>query len=307
MNQSLNRKISAIDIGSNAIRMMIAQQEAGQLLPFKKYRSAVRLGADVFRDGIISEETLILAEEAFVHFAHLNAKYGVHHCRAVATSATREAKNGLEFASRLEKKSKIKLEIIDSLEEAKLIFAAVKHEIPLENKNALLIDVGGGSVEVTHVANSHIQVSQSFPLGTVRLLEILQQKKMKESHLKVVLGDHLESLNHFIQKSLTGLNLEFAIGTGGNLDCMARLKLDLLKKTPNTYCTLEELHEISERLLQTSTKDRIEKWHLRPDRADVIVPAILVVKTIMRQCSLQKIMIPCVGLREGILWSMLEK
>jgi exopolyphosphatase/guanosine-5'-triphosphate,3'-diphosphate pyrophosphatase len=298
--------ISAIDIGSNAIRMILAESNSGQIRPFKKYRAAVRLGADVFSQGLISEETLRLAEETFIHLVHLNNKYSVNHCRAVATSATREAKNRLAFVERLEKVSKLKIEIIDGREEAQLIFSAVKHEVPLENKKVLLIDVGGGSVELTYVENGLLVASQSLPLGTVRLLEALHKKKMTESHFKVLLGDHLESLNLFIQKNLMGLNLEFAIGTGGNLECMARLKLEVLKRTPNTYCTLDELDELSERLLATSTKDRIEKWHLRPDRADVIVPAVLVVKIILRQCSLQKIITPGVGLRDGILWSMLK-
>jgi exopolyphosphatase/guanosine-5'-triphosphate,3'-diphosphate pyrophosphatase len=303
----MSQIVSAIDIGSNAIRMILAELDSGQIRPLKKFRAAVRLGADVFRQGFISEQTLGLAEETFIHLAHLNKKYDVRHCRAVATSATREAQNKQEFVERIEKISNIKLEIIDSSEEAQLIFSAVKHEVPLENKNVLLIDVGGGSVELTHVDNGQLIVTQSFPLGTVRLLEALHKKKMTETHFKIILGDHLNSLDMFIQKNLSSLNLEFAIGTGGNLECMSRLKLDLLKKTPNTYCTLDELNEISEQLFATSTKDRIEKWHLRPDRADVIVPAVLVVKIILRQCSLQKILTPGVGLRDGILWSMLKK
>ena len=304
MIPGMSRKISAIDIGSNAIRMMIAELHSGQMFSYKKYRSSVRLGSDVFKQGTISEQTIQQAEEAFVHFAHLNKKFNIDQCRAVATSATREAQNKNELIQRIERKSKIKIDVISGIEEARLIFNAVKNEIVLDNKNAVLIDVGGGSVEVTQVENAKLKVSQSFPLGTVRLLDALSKKKMSENHLKIVLGDHMQSLNHFIQKNFNGQNFEFAIGTGGNLECMARLKLDLLKKSPNSYCTLEELIQISDLLKTIPIKDRISKLKLRPDRADVIVPALLVVKTILRQYGIRKILIPCVGLRDGILWGM---
>lgn len=286
--------------------MMIGEVEDQQIHSFKKYRSSIRLGSDVFNGGCISEVNLQKAEDTFVHFAHLNKKFDVQRCRAVATSATREAKNQSEFISRLEKVSKIKIEVISGHEEAKMIFEAVRHEIPLENKQAVLIDVGGGSVEVTLTGNGKTVASQSYPWGTVRLLQELAKKNMNESQLKVVLGDVLNPLNTFVLNHAAGTTFDFAIGTGGNLECMARLKLDLLKKTPNTYCTLEELVEICDRLKSVSLKDRVLKLKLRPDRVDVIIPALLIVKAIMRQTSTQKILIPRVGLRDGLLLSMIS-
>lgn len=304
---SMPDKISAIDIGSNAIRMIIGEIRDHQVRILKKFRSPVRLGADVFKDGVISESTLEKAEETFMQFADLNRKYNIKFCRAVATSATREAKNKTDFVHRIFTKSKIKIEVIDGTKEAELIFSAVKHEVALEQKNVILIDVGGGSVEITHCQKAKLAATQSFPLGTVRLLDELRRKKMNESNFKVIIGDHLSEVHDFIKSHLPHESFDFAVGTGGNLECMARLKLDLLKKTPNTYCTLDELMQISDGLLKMSVKDRIEKLRLRPDRADVIIPAILVVKSILRQTNTQKILIPCVGLRDGLMRSLVSK
>lgn len=299
--------ISAIDIGSNAIRMIIGHVQNGNIHVFKKFRAPVRLGADVFKDGYVSASTLKKAEEAFSNFSDLNHKYKVKACRAVATSACREAKNKQEFVNQIFEKTKIRVEVIDGKTEAELIFKAVQGEVNLNGKNLILIDIGGGSVEVTHCKNNILISSQSFPLGTVRLLDELRRKKMNESQLKIILGDHLSPLHNFIEKNIAHEKFDFAIGTGGNIECMARLKLELLKKTPNTYCTLNELMQISDRLTAITVKDRIEKLHLREDRADVIVPATLVAKIIMRQTCAHKLLIPCVGLRDGILRSMASK
>ncbi len=302
----MNQILSAIDVGSNAIRMMIAAHHNGRIVEIKKFRSPVRLGRDVFENGSITEQTFKEVAETFLQFAHLNRKYKVHHGRSVATSAAREAKNGQQLVKYILEKSHIKVEIIDGIEEAKLIFKAVQKEIDLEGRHALLIDIGGGSVEVSLAQNAKMKVTQSFPMGTVRILDQLKKRKLNEKSLKILIGDFMPPLSHFIEKNISGLPMDFAVGTGGNLECMARLKLDLLHKTPNNYLTLNELVAIVEQLMNISIQTRIDKLGLRPDRADVIVPAILVVKTIMRQSSIDKIHIPCVGLRDGLLWSLIS-
>jgi len=284
--------------------MMIASYQKGRIVEVKKFRSPVRLGQDVFRNGLISEQTLDAAAESFVQFAHLNRKYKVQRGRSVATSAVREAKNKNQFIKYILEKSHLQIEVIDGTEEAQLIFQAVQNEIDLQRKNVLLIDIGGGSVEVTLSQNSKMKSTQSFPMGTVRILDQLKKRKLSEEGLKVLIGNFMPPLSKYIEKNISGLPMNFAIGTGGNLECMARLKLDLLHKTPNNYLTLEELVEITKRLTKINQQTRIEKLGLRPDRADVIVPAILIVKTILRQAGIEKLHIPCVGLRDGLLWSL---
>lgn len=305
----MSKILSAIDIGSNGMRMMIAEAVFSNSQPYllkevKKIRSPVRLGKEVFLDQPISEKTINESLETFEHFRNINQKHKVEKCRAVATSALREAKNKAEFIERIEKKTGIKIELIDGIEEARLIHLAITKELDLSTSSNVLIDIGGGSVEITFCENGKMIETKSFAMGTVRILDHLIKRKLTEENLKVVMGDFITPVADYIEKSKSKKSISFAIGTGGNLECMARLKLDLLKKTTNTYLTLNELVEISDKVKSLSIPDRIQKLHLRPDRADVILPAMLVVKTIMRQTGVSKIVVPCVGLRNGILWSM---
>ncbi len=295
------QRFSAIDIGSNAIRMIIGETHEGRLKNLKKFRSPIRLGHDVFTDGFVSEKTLKEAEETFTEFGRLNKRFKVEKCRAVATSALREAKNSKEFVTRMAAVSQIHVEVIDGTEEARLIFNAVNREVDLTKKRAVLIDIGGGSVELTLCQGDKMLVTQSFPIGTVRLLENLKKRNLTEDHLNVVIGDFIVPVVKFLEKEATGMSFDFAVGTGGNLETMARLKLQILHKTPNTFVSLGELLEITAALRPFSIKDRIEKLKLRPDRADVIIPAMMVVKLVLRQAGIEKIQIPCVGLRDGLL------
>lgn len=306
MATSHSRFISAIDIGSNAIRMIVGEVRDQRLRIVKKYRAPVRLGKDVFKNGMISEQTLHQAEDAFTRFRQINRKYAIKHCRAVATSAVREAKNKDVFQKDIARVSGIQVEVIDGIEEARLIHTAVQREVDLSRKRILLIDVGGGSVEVTFSENGLMSATQSFPMGTVRMLQMLNERKLGEKGLKVVMGEFIRPLSHYIESHIGPSRAELAVGTGGNLECMGRLKIQLLHRTPNTLVSLEELTRISERLETYSVAERIEKLDLRPDRADVIVPAVILVKTILRQAGVDKILIPGVGLRDGLLWSVAE-
>lgn len=301
---------SAIDIGSNAIRMLIAEinfdttTRSHYIREIKKIRSPVRLGKEVFLDKPISAKTMQESLETFEHFKNINTKYAVQMTKAVATSALREAKNKFEFIDKIEKKTNIKIELIDGFKEAELIFLAVQKESNLSSKKVVLVDIGGGSVEVTLVENSKMIATHSFPLGTVRILDQLLKRNMNESHLKIIMADQLGPVSNFISNNRFDSNVDFATGTGGNLECMARLKWDILKRTSNSFITLEELVDIYSFLEKLPLKDRIEKLNLRPDRADVILPAILTIKMILRQCEANRILIPRVGLRNGLLWSM---
>lgn len=301
------RRVSAIDIGSNAIRMMVAEihTEEPHIQILKKMRAPVRLGHDTFSTGIISEHTLQHAEDTFKQFVKINERFQVEKCRAVATSACREAKNKKEFQDLILKTAGIQIEIIDGTEEGHLIHLAVQKELALDGKKTMLIDVGGGSVEITFSNGSKVQETKSFPMGTVRVLENLAKRKMPESQLNIIMGEFLPEISKHIANNTNHDPLHFAIGTGGNLECLVGLKTMLLNKVAVPFLTLAELDQIIEKLKILSVKDRIEKLKLRPDRADVIVPSSVLVQTIMRQAEVEKIMIPGVGLRDGIIWSLL--
>ena len=295
---------AAIDIGSNAIRMVIAEHSHAGLRLLKKYRFPIRLGADVFDKGQISAKNLKLSARTFKKFKDLSRKFKVHDIRAVGTSALRESKNGKAFLELIRRKSGIEIEIIDGVEEARIIHQAVRREINLEGRHALLIDIGGGSIELTFTENGMMTSTQSFPFGTVRTLEMMKKRGLDESRLQLVIGEYLEPLMHFIHSQAPGKSLDFAVGTGGNLETFGKLKPILLKSPNRSMLTFKELGEIIEKLQKTSLKDRIEKMHLRPDRADVILPAALIVHTVLRQAGIDKILIPNVGLKDGLIWAL---
>ncbi len=303
----MSRRVSAIDIGSNAIRMLVAEvtSSKSKIQVIKRYRAAVRLGHDVFTQGIISPPTMEQAVATFREYALLNNSFGVSQCRAVATSACREAKNNKEFIENIFQASGIKIEIINGKSEGELIHQAVRNEIELNNKKTMLIDIGGGSVEVSFCHGENLISTQSFPLGTVRLLETLTKRKLTEEHINILMGECVTLLGDYILENTQHKDVDFAIGTGGNIECLGKLKGQILQRKPQTFLTLSEVSIIIERLRALKIKDRIEMLKLRPDRADVIVPASILVQILLRQAECERIMIPNVGLRDGVIWSML--
>lgn len=298
--------LAAIDIGSNAIRMVIAERSHHEMKILKKFRFPIRLGADVFEKGKISGKNLKASARNFEKFKDLAEDYKVKKIKAVGTSALREAENQKQFVELIRRKSRINIEVIDGVEEAKLIHLAVKNELDLEKHQVLLLDIGGGSVELTFSENSLMTATQSFPFGTVRTLELMKKKKVTESNLAAVVGEFVAPLSHFLHSQAGTRKLEFAVGTGGNIETLGKLKPTLLGKNARTFITFEELSEIIEIIKKASYKERIEKWKLREDRADVILPAATLAQTVMRQASLSKLLIPYVGLKDGLLWDMVK-
>jgi exopolyphosphatase/guanosine-5'-triphosphate,3'-diphosphate pyrophosphatase len=296
--------LAAIDIGSNAIRMVIAEHSLDGLKVLKKYRLPIRLGADVFATGKITAKNLKTSARTFKNFKEICTKQKVRHIRAVGTSALREAQNRKAFVELVRRKSGINVEIIDGVEEARIIHQAVRREVNLEMHQSLLIDIGGGSVELTFSDHGMMTSTQSFPFGTVRTLEMMKKKNFGEAQLSLMMGEFLKPLTHFIQSNCPPQPLSFAIGTGGNLEALGKLKPILLQSPSRTFLNLQELGAIIEKLQKMTVKERIEKLKLRPDRADVILPAAMVIHTVLRQSGLEKLLIPHVGLKDGLVWSL---
>ena len=294
--------IAAIDIGSNAIRMVIgALDDHGDIRILKKIREPVRLGKDVFSSGIISVKTREKAFIAFLKFQSLLKVHNVRHLKAVATSALREARDRDAFVAEVKKISGIEIDVIDGIEEGRLIFSAVAHRLDLHDRVALLIDIGGGSVELTIADHGERIATQTFKLGTVRLLQMLEDKGLKEKHLNELIAEHLTEARTFLDQTLKGRQIDFAIGTGGNFECLGKLRVALLHKNSIFSMSRDELLQLVQHLQSMSVKERIQFLRLRPDRADVVVPAALVSHAVMEIASANLLMIPYVGLREGIL------
>lgn len=295
---------AAIDVGSNAIRMMVADYTPLGFQVRKKFRIAIRLGSDVFAQQRISGKNLKAAARAFRRFSVLTKKMGASRVRAVATSAVREAKNGSAFVELMHRKSNIRVEIIDGLEEGKLIFTAVAHEVHLENHGCLLLDIGGGSVELSICEEGKLIATKSFPFGTVRTLSALKKRNLDENSVQTLIGEYLKPMTDFLSSHAGKRPTELAIGTGGNIEALGKLRSQLLGKSAKTQITLTELEELIARLRALTVKERIEKIGLRADRADVIVPAALLVEAVLRHLGVPRLLIPFVGVRDGILWSL---
>lgn len=296
--------IAAIDVGSNAIRMAVARpMSGGRLEMLESTRLPVRLGQDVFTTGQLSESIMQAAVDAFLRFRAIADQFGVSQLRAVGTSALREAENGELLLDRIARQTGIQVEIISGEEEARLIHLAVSKALDLTGKRAVLIDIGGGSVEVTIVRGEEILSSESYPMGTVRLLKRLGSNGgLPGIHL---LREYTESARRRIDRELGGQKVDLCAGTGGNLEEMGLLRKRLFRRETTDRITLDELNALIERLSEMTLEERIKKLDLRPDRADVLLPACMVVHLIAREARVKEILIPGVGLKDGVLWDML--
>ena len=291
--------LSSIDIGSNAIRQIIVEiKPDGAWKILKKNRECIRLGTDVFNDGLIQPLTQKRLLLAFKKMARLNKKYKVEQNLAIATSAFRDAKNKKPILSAILKHSKIKIKVISGKKEAELIRRAVQHNLGSNPAPYLLIDIGGGSVELTHLQKNKIFYSQSFKWGMVRTLA--EAKALSQKPQQILTAKLLHC-----KKDLPRAKFDIAVGTGGNFDALAKLKLSLLKKGPNTLITLVELENIYKKVSKTPHHQRVEKLKLKPDRIDVIEPAMFLTLYLMKKYHIKKIKIPGTGLKEGAILSLL--
>ncbi len=300
--------IAAIDAGSNAMRLVIGQvDDSWQVHVLENIRLPVRLGQDVFGKGYLEQKTIRQAEEAFLRFRHMAENYNVQKLRAVATSAAREAANHDQLVEQISKSSGIQLELIDGEEEARLIHRAVTHALNLKDKRTLMIDIGGGSIEVTISTGEHIISTESYGLGTVRLLEKLDLNGGDPKAFGKWIREYAEAARHRIEQHIRGEKIQVCVGTGGNVEEIGRLRQKLFKEDSDRLVMLDELRELIKRLSCLSYEERIRKWKLRPDRADVIVPASIVLHMIAWEAGVKQILIPNVGLKDGILLEIADE
>jgi exopolyphosphatase/guanosine-5'-triphosphate,3'-diphosphate pyrophosphatase len=297
--------LAALDVGSNALRLAIGEvDESRHLTVLEGMREAVRLGQDTFTHGSISEESIEAAVTAFQRFRDAIARRGAVKVRAVATSAVREALNCELFVDRIASTSGIDIEVIGPEEEARLIHLAVIDKVNLKNKLALLIDIGGGSSEITFASDVTILSTESFRIGAVRLLQMLEEKKHGQARFTVLLSEYMEAVRKRIARDIGDRTFDLCVGTGGNIEALADLVKPLLDRDRDGGMKLGDLDELIKRLQALTFEERVQDLGLRPDRSDVIVPAALVLRTIMRAAKVEELAVPKVGLKEGLLLDM---
>jgi len=288
-------KIAAIDIGSNAVRLQIARvNETDSAEPFKRVefvRIPIRLGDDAFKDGKISSEKKQMFYKAMEAFSLLMEAYDVKRYMACATSAMREAANGIKITQKVETLCGLRIEIIDGRRESELILKSINHLFE-NDKTYLSIDVGGGSTEMTVIKNKRAFDSVSFDVGTVRLLDGAIKKK------------NWDALEKYVKNHLTDVKDAKAIATSGTINKIAAL---LNPGSAELQITSDQLEKFYKHIKKLSYNERIETYKLNPDRADVIEPSAEIYLKILKWAGIEQLYAPSAGLKDGILYHLMEK
>ncbi len=289
-------RAAAIDVGSNAIRFLAAELDAsGGLATLAYDRAAVRLGHDVFETGRIGSELLEAAVAALVQFRERMDDLGITRYRAVATSAVRESANGQKLIERARTAAGIVLETIGGVEEAELVLRAVRAHVPIASAPWLLVDIGGGSVEITLADAERILDTASHPAGAVRLLE--QYGDGDAADLRRAIETRVAALP---LPGVAGPAVAGFVATGGNSDALADLREPQLDDRGVSRLSLGWLRKTIERLAAASLEERMS-CGLRADRADVILPAAIIYEGLCTRARCDELWIPRVGVREGVI------
>jgi exopolyphosphatase / guanosine-5'-triphosphate,3'-diphosphate pyrophosphatase len=284
-------RLAAIDIGSNAARLLISEVETNdqgkpQFQKLNLIRVPLRLGFDVFERRVISPEREQMVIDTIKSYKLLSDVYGVEYTKACATSAMRDASNGQEIIRKVKKETGIDIEIITGDAEATYIYENHIAENLDKEHSYLYIDVGGGSTELTLFADSRLVFKRSFNIGTIRILK----NQVSEAQW--------DEMRDFIRKDIKVYENELvAIGSGGNINKV----FSLSKRKEGKPLQFELLKDYYRELNSFSLADRMRNYKLREDRADVIVPALLIYVNVMKWANIQDIYVPKIGLADGLI------
>jgi exopolyphosphatase / guanosine-5'-triphosphate,3'-diphosphate pyrophosphatase len=282
-------RLAAIDIGSNAARLLISDvthhENKPQFQKINLVRVPLRLGFDVFDQKQISAEKEDMILNTLKAYKFLLDAYGVKHLKAAATSAMRDASNARAVIDRVRKETGIGIEVISGDAEASLIYENHVAENMDKNHTYLYIDVGGGSTEITFFANSKLIFKRSFDIGTIRLL-----KDMVDEY-------HWDDMKDFIKRETKNYGDIIAIGSGGNINKI----FSISKRKEGKPLHIQLLKDYYKEFSNFSLADRMRLYKLREDRADVIVPALLIYINVMRWANIEEIYVPKIGLADGLI------
>ncbi len=304
-------RIAAIDIGSNSVHMIAADaQSAGGLELIDKDKHFVRLGDGVFETGHLREDRVEAAVEAIEGYARIARSIGAERVVTVATSATREAENGEDFVRRVRDETGLDARVISGEEEARLIYLAVLQTIDLQQRRALVVDIGGGSVELTVGVGDQIEVATSLPLGVRRLRDTigdegrLDKKDLKRlrRHIDEVAGEVIEAIHEH--------GVDLVVGTSGTLTALGELAIapDSSWKTINSEsASLEDLEDLTKRLVKQSPKERVSDSGVEPRRADTIHLGAVLITHLLKRIAVDSITFSDASLREGVIRDYLQQ
>ena len=289
-------RLAAIDIGSNAARLLISDvipgpQATPEFIKVVLVRVPLRLGFDVFDKGEISAARAEKIIKTIKAYKLLLDVYEVKHIKACATSAMRDATNGAEIIKRIKAETGIKIHIISGQEEASFIYENHIAENMNEDESYLYIDVGGGSTELTFFSDGKLVFKESFNIGTIRLLK------------NQVSEGNWNEMKEFIRKKTKGYHHVTAIGSGGNINKVFTVS----KRKEGKPLSLELLRDYYKEFSNLSLSQRISLYKFHEDRADVIVPALLIYINVMRWADAEDIYVPKIGLADGLIHTLYEE
>lgn len=289
-------RLAAIDIGSNAARLLISDVIIGpqgnpEFIKAALVRAPLRLGFEVFDKGEIPPNKVEKVIKTMKSYKLLLDVYEVKHVKACATSAMRDASNGAEIIRKVKAETGIEIKIISGQEEASLIYENHIAENMTKEESYLYIDVGGGSTELTFFTDGKLVFKESFNIGTIRLLK---------NQVSEALWDEMKE---FIKQKTKGYHHVTAIGSGGNINKI----FSLSKRKEGKPLTLDLLRDYFKEFSNLSVNQRMTLYHLREDRADVIVPALLIYINVMRWADTEEIYIPKIGLADGLIHTLYEE
>ena len=289
-------KFAAIDIGSNALRVLVANvftDKNGHVDFYKNslIRVPVRLGQDTFTLGEITNGNIRRIIKAINIFKNIIRIHKVTKYKAYATSALREARNCDVIVELIKNKTGIMVELIDGVKEASLISSVRFFENIDKKLNFLYVDVGGGSTELSIISNGIKIQEKSFKIGSVRLLN---------NYVDCVIWDEIKD---WIKENTNGIDDLFLIGTGGNINKIYKIT----SSKNDNIITLNELKNFKNSIYQLSYSERIIKYQLNPDRADVILPALKIYLNVLKWSGASKILVPRIGLSDGIIQELITK
>jgi len=289
-------KFAAIDIGSNAVRLLFCNvYEDNGITTFKKaelIRVPIRLGEDSFLQGKISGQKADKLVTAMKAFKNLIDVYDAVDYRACATSAMRDAENRYEIVDRVRKEAGLKIEIIDGKTEADIIYSNHIEEHLDSSSNYLYVDIGGGSTEITLFSKNKVVVSQSFNIGTIRMLHNQIDK------------EYWSYFKNWVKEITEGYKPMMAIGSGGNINKLFKM---IGRKNNNKPVSTSKIRSLYELLESYTYEERIQVFGLNPDRADVIIPASKILLTVLKKADIEKVIAPEIGLSDGIVHQLYEK
>jgi exopolyphosphatase/guanosine-5'-triphosphate,3'-diphosphate pyrophosphatase len=289
-------RLSAIDIGSNAARLLITDVISGpqgvpEFIKVVLVRVPLRLGFDVFDKGQISPPKVEKIIKTVKAYKLLLDVYEVKHLKACATSAMRDAVNTDEIIKKVKAETGIQIEVISGDQEASFIYENHIAENMTSDESYLYIDVGGGSTELTFFSDGKLVFKQSFNIGTIRILK----NQVNEASW--------DEMKEFIAKKTKGYHHVTAIGSGGNINKI----FSISKRKEGKPLTLDLLRDYYKEFSSMSLSQRISLYKLREDRADVIVPALLIYINVMRWVDAQEIFVPKIGLADGLIHTLYEE